>query len=160
MSAACGQDTSVAVAVTHILRYFISSWRRVYACGKCSCDTKVNYLSQAVLDVLESFVIYNTKLQSKSMVTFRICRQVSCHLLSFCDLAHGNCSTCVGTVINLMFTDLPAQPSLALDPIYPTMVLFFTHPVQSGFVSIMLWFMFLLLLALSGCDDSSLRRRT
>lgn len=52
MSAACGQDTSVAVAVTHILRYLISSWRRAYACAKCSCDTKVNYLSQAVLDVL------------------------------------------------------------------------------------------------------------
>ena len=59
VSAACGQETSVANAVTRILKYFVSSWRRVYACGKCSFESKVNYLSQAVLDVLESFVKHN-----------------------------------------------------------------------------------------------------
>jgi hypothetical protein len=55
VNAACGQDTSVAIAVTHISRYFVNSWRRIYTCGKSSFETKVNYLSQSVNHNTEHF---------------------------------------------------------------------------------------------------------
>jgi hypothetical protein len=133
VSAACGKETSIEIAVTHTLTYSVSSWQRVYVCGKSGSETKADYLSQAVLGVSESFVKHNTQHFGVSLL-LRFPSGTKCHLprTFIFGTADGNCGRCVRSDIYLTFTDLPAQQSLALDPIYSTMPLFSTHPVESG----------------------------
>jgi len=153
VSAACCQDTSVTIAVTHILRYFVSSWRRVYACGKCSFETKVNYLNQAVNHNTDHF---------RASIWIRFASATKCHLPHTFVLWH-----CGWKLQHMCWHGYPshvyrlasiAEPSLG--PNLPDHAIVLRTPSRVWLVSIMVWFMFLLLLALSGCDDNSLRGRT
>ena len=53
------------------LIYFVSSWRRVYACGKYIFETKVNYLSQPVNHNTEHFRV---------SLRIRFASATKCHL--------------------------------------------------------------------------------